>query len=98
MHYRYPPLFLLLFAPLAILPLGLAAALWVAAKVGVLVWLARALRTKYVVAGCCPRWYLLSVLFITPYLVEEFRYGNAQFFVLALTIAALLNLRERPLL
>src|SRR5437762_10354386 len=39
MHYRYPPLFLLLFAPFAMLPLGLAAALWVVAKIGVLTWL-----------------------------------------------------------
>src|SRR5262245_25157870 len=39
MHYRYPPLFLLLFAPLAMLPLGLAAAIWVVAKIGILIWL-----------------------------------------------------------
>jgi hypothetical protein len=33
---------------------------------------------------------------MAPYVVEEFRYGNAQFFVLALTVAGLLFLRERP--
>src|SRR5438105_14292303 len=43
MHYRYPPLFLLLFAPLAMLPLGLAAAIWVIAKILVLVFLVRAI-------------------------------------------------------
>src|SRR5712691_9635243 len=40
MHYRYPPLFLLLFAPFAILPLGLAAAIWVMLKILVLVGMA----------------------------------------------------------
>jgi Glycosyltransferase family 87 len=33
---------------------------------------------------------------MVPYVVEEFRYGNAQFFVLALTVGGLLFLRERP--
>jgi hypothetical protein len=42
MHYRYPPLFLFLFAPLAMLPLGWAAAVWVVGKVAVLVMLLRA--------------------------------------------------------
>src|SRR5258705_2464029 len=52
MHYRYPPLFLLLFAPFAALPLGWAAALWVVFKVLVLVWLLRAIfQDKHVVAG-----------------------------------------------
>src|SRR5438552_12424007 len=41
MHYRYPPLFLLLFAPVAVLPLGLAAAIWVILKILVLIGMAR---------------------------------------------------------
>lgn len=98
MHYRYPPLFLLLFAPLAMLPLALAAAVWVVAKIALLVWLLRAIRAKYFNSRSSPRFYLLSFLFIAPYLIEEFRYGNAQFFVLALTIAGLLILDEHPVL
>jgi Glycosyltransferase family 87 len=95
MHYRYPPLFLLLFAPLAMMPLGLAAALWVVAKIGVLIWLLVAFRKR----GMKPTTaYVVPALFILPYLIEEFRYGNAQFFVIALTIAGLLTLREKPLL
>src|SRR5438309_4216501 len=43
MHYRYPPLFLLLFAPLAMLPLGWGAALWVLLKIVVLVFVLRAI-------------------------------------------------------
>src|SRR5262249_8525734 len=102
MHYRYPPLFLLLFAPFAMLPLGSAAAVWVVAKIVVLVWVIHAMRKRVLpsveAVSIRPHWYIVSILFITPYLIEEFRYGNAQFFVLALTIAALLTVRDRPLL
>src|SRR5207253_7922273 len=77
MHYRYPPLFLLLFAPFAFLPLSLAAAVWVVLKVLVLVWLIRTLlQDKYLAAGFSPRLFLMPLLFIAPYIIEEFRYGN----------------------
>ncbi len=90
MHYRYPPLFLLLFAPFAWLPLGAGAAVWAVLKVLVLAWLLRnsVSDTKFVIPA----------LFMAPYVVEEFRYGNAQFFVFALTAAALWTARERPVL
>src|SRR5215813_11088765 len=72
MHYRYPPLFVLLFAPLAFLPIGLAAAIWVLAKTGLLIWLIAAFR-KHV--PTCPKlgWqtYAISVLLIAPYIIEE---------------------------
>src|SRR5689334_1257313 len=45
MHYRYPPLFLLLFGPFTLLPLGPAAAAWVILKVLLLVWLVRRIWT-----------------------------------------------------
>lgn len=96
MHYRYPPLFLLLFAPLAAIPLGPAAALWVAAKIVVLALLLRAILVRK--PNPTPRrkrWYLISFVFMAPYIVEELRYGNAQFFVVALTIGALLVLRDK---
>src|SRR5439155_2061044 len=52
-----------------------------------------------VVAGFSRRYaVIISFLLITPYLVEEFRYGNAQFFVVALTAASLLLVREKPVL
>jgi hypothetical protein len=94
MHYRYPPLFLLLFAPFAMLPLSWGAAVWVVLKVGVLVALLRAMLKR---AGPQVS-YVLSFLFIAPYIVEDFRYGNAQFFVFALTAAALLIARDKPVL
>jgi hypothetical protein len=98
MHYRYPPLFLLLFAPFAALPLGWAAALWVVLKVMVLVVLLRAMLRPQIRSKFEIRNFLFTFFLITPYLVEEFRYGNAQFFVFALTAASLLLARERAAL
>jgi hypothetical protein len=97
MHYRYPPLFLLMFAPLAALPLGLAAGLWVACKVAALIAIILALRKRAVKAATASS-IVVAVLFIAPYIIEDFRYGNAQFFVVALTIAALWFVRKRPLI
>src|SRR5881394_3691589 len=85
MHYRYPPLFLLLFAPLAALPLGLAAAVWVVAKIAVLVWLLWAIKKRGIRPGPTFAGTVIAILLIGPYIIEEFRYGNAQFFVIALT-------------
>src|SRR5207249_7574814 len=42
--------------------------------------------------------FTVPFLFITPYLIEELRYGNVQFFIFALTAVAVLQLRERPVL
>ena len=94
MHYRYPPLFLLLFAPFAMLPLAWGAAVWVVLKIAVL-------ERGLTVSGPPPAttWspsFVVPFLFITPYLIEEFRYGNAQFFVFALSAVALLLERKRP--
>jgi hypothetical protein len=97
MHYRYPPLFLLLFTPFAFLPLGVGAAVWVVLKVAVLVAVVAAMIKRGLKpATTVPRFLFLGILFIAPYIIEEFRYGNAQFFIIALTIAALLIARERP--
>src|ERR1700758_3335696 len=77
MHYRYPPLFLLLFAPFATLPIGWGAAVWVILKVIVLAALLRLafgcglkLSTASLTSAVIP------LVFITPYIIEEFRYGN----------------------
>jgi len=96
MHYRYPPLFLLLFAPLAMLPLGPAAAVWVVAKISTLGWLLVEAWRR----GLQPAmtYWIVPFLFIAPYIIEEFRYGNAQFFVVALAIAGLWTARSRPAL
>jgi hypothetical protein len=93
MHYRYPPLFLLLFAPFTLLPLAWSAGLWVLLKFASLFLVGTALCRRMPRSGK-----IVSVLFIAPYLIEEFRYGNAQFFVFALAAASLLLVRKRPLL
>jgi hypothetical protein len=97
MHYRYPPFFIFVFAPFALLPLGWGAAMWVILKVGVLVALGRSFLSR-LGAEFHPSFLLLPFLFIAPYVIEDFRYGNAQFFVFALTAAALLTVRSRPVL
>ncbi|MGH9542329.1 MAG: glycosyltransferase family 87 protein [Terriglobales bacterium] len=160
MYYRYPPVFLLLFFPLALLPLAWAAAIWLAGKVAVLLLLGRAFARRFGwprlaqfaatwrgperngppmpakefpsgnsaskefplgnsafnEAGPQPRpqsearpaasrnraaqpsllpW-LPALLLLAPYLVLEFRYGNVQFYVVALCVAALLVVPRRP--
>jgi len=97
MHYRYPPLFLLLFAPFAWLPLGASAALWLMLKFVVLIFLVRAIWNKLPPAEGTTAW-LVPLLFAGPYVVQEFRYGNAQFFVFALSVWSLLLVKEKPVL
>jgi hypothetical protein len=92
--YRYPPLFLLLFIPFALLPLRLAAIIWAALKFAALGLLARALFYRLRTQGL--GFPLLSFLPALPYLAVEFHYGNAQFFIFALVGAALLWVEERP--
>ena len=96
MHYRYPPLFLLLFAPFAILPLGWGAAVWVVLKVVALCLVGAGFSRRVPRNGTYNL--LLPFIFIAPYIIEELRYGNAQFFVFALAAAGLLIEREQPVL
>jgi hypothetical protein len=93
MHYRYPPLFLLLFTPFALMPLGLSAALWVLLKVAVLILLLRAMNRRWPTKA-----WLVPALLAGPYVIQDFRYGNAQFFIFAMTVAGLLLVDENPLL
>ena len=96
MHFRYPPLFLLLFIPFALLPLKLGAGAWAALKFVVLDRLVRALASQLGWPGGREAW-LVPLVVSGPYLVQEFRYGNAQFFIFALVAASLLWLRARPI-
>src|SRR5262245_61565190 len=95
MHYRYPPLFLLLFAPFAWFPIGLSAALWLVAKAIVLVLLIRAIVRRLPPLDSPAIW-LVPVLLAGPFVIQDFRYGNAQFFVFALTAFGLLLAEEKP--
>jgi hypothetical protein len=96
MHYRYPPLFLLLFAPFSWLPLGLSAALWLILKALVLIVLVRTINSTLPAQDGVAVW-LVPLLLAGPYVVEDFRYGNAQFLVFALTAFSLLLSTTRPL-
>lgn len=98
MYYRYPPVFLLLFFPLALLPLAWAAAIWLAGKVAVLLLLGRAFARRFGWPRLAPPLlpWLPAILLLAPYLVLEFRYGNVQFYVVALCVAALLVVPRRP--
>jgi hypothetical protein len=92
MYYRYPPLFVLLFAPLTWLPQAWAAGLWAAGKVVTLAALAAALARRLRPREAYRRWVavLVPVLLAATYLLVEFRYGNVQFYIFALVAAALL--------
>ncbi|MBI4459071.1 MAG: DUF2029 domain-containing protein, partial [Acidobacteria bacterium] len=95
MVYRYPPLFLLLFVPFALLPLKAAAALWAALKFAVLFLLLRELAKRMEGPSGMLAWLFVALL-AGRYIVVEFRYGNAQFFVFALVAVSLLWLQTRP--
>jgi hypothetical protein len=94
--YRYPPLFLLLFIPFALLPLRLAAIIWAALKFAALGLLARGLFSRLRIYG--HGFQFLSLLPALPYLAVEFHYGNVQFFVFALIGVGFLLLEQRPFL
>lgn len=107
MYYRYPPLFVVLFAPLTWLPLAWAAGLWAAGKVIVLGLLVRALARplrRDQPGSPLPkrpvtrpqRWIaaLVPILLASTYLLVEFRYGNVQFYIFALAAAAFLLARR----
>src|SRR5262245_24186668 len=95
MHYRYPPLFLLLFTPFSWLPLGLSAALWLILKALVLIGLVSTIPSRMPQQGGVAVW-LIPLLLAGPYVVEDFRYGNAQFLVFALAAFSLLLSEKRP--
>ncbi|HZT74643.1 MAG TPA: glycosyltransferase 87 family protein [Terriglobales bacterium] len=100
MYYRYPPVFLLFFFPFALLPVAAAAAIWLAGKAAALLAFARAFGREFGwprALAPSPAW-LAAILLLAPYLVLEFRYGNVEFYIVALCAAALLLAPRRPAL
>lgn len=95
--FRYPPLFLLAFLPFALLPLKTALVLWVALKCAALFFVVKALaiQTEFPRTGW---WWLIPVCVCGGFIVQEFRFGNAQFLIFVLVAAALWSLRQRPVL
>lgn len=84
--YRYPPIFLDLFRPLAALPLAAGAALWAAGKILVLGWLLICLRRRWQLPTCAHFW--PALLLVAAYFIQDLRYGNAQFYIVALVMLA----------
>jgi hypothetical protein len=95
MHYRYPPLFVLLVYPLTLLPLAWAAALWTLLRWGAIVLVAER-QWKRLGPGQNHAAWLVPLFLAGPYVIEDARYGNAQTLVFALTAAALLLVETRP--
>jgi hypothetical protein len=100
MTYRSSPLFPLLFVPFAYLSRPVGAGLWVVLKFICLFFVVRAIRrmardgTGGEEALGSYAWF--AVLIPASYVVQEFRSGNMQFFIFALTVAGLYLLRRQP--
>lgn len=92
--YRYPPLFLDWFRPLAALPFTWGVLIWAVAKV-VCGWLAVvALARRWQVASPLLLW--PGLLLLAPYLIQELRFGNVQLFIVLLVVWACLLTERRP--
>jgi hypothetical protein len=93
--YRYPPLFLCLFRPLASLPLSAVAGIWAGLEVSLLgplvsIWYRRYTPSRLAPALC------LSAFLLLPYLLYELQTGNVQLFLVEMVCLALLLADECP--
>ena len=95
MLYRYPPLFLCLFRPLASLPLSVAAGIWAALKVLLLGPLVRIWYRQYPPSRFGPALWT-SALLLLPYLLNELQVGNVQLFLVEIVCLALLLCDDHP--
>lgn len=95
MHYRYPPIFTFFFLPFSWLPVPMGAFVWTLLKCVILIALAKTLTKRLRQELGKPNW-LVALCLAGPYVVMEFRQGNAQFFVFALTAWALLEASRKP--
>ena len=86
--FRYAPVLAFLFAPLALLPLEASAFLFFFVKVAALAYVARVVARHLGLTGRGTTLALLAVLVVGGYLVEEFRYGNFHFLMVALMVLA----------
>jgi len=94
-YFRYPPAFLLLFLPFALLPFQVTVAIWTALNCAVLYFLVCALARRF----AFPRaglWWLIPLSLCGGIIVQGFAGGNVQFLIFALVAVALGNLRGRP--
>jgi hypothetical protein len=95
MLYRYPPLFLCLFRPLASLPLAAVAGIWAVSKVLLLGLLASTWYRRYPPSRLGPALWI-SAFLLLPYLVYDLQVGNVQLFLVEMVCLALLLCDEAP--
>ncbi|HEU4387436.1 MAG TPA: glycosyltransferase family 87 protein [Blastocatellia bacterium] len=90
MDYRYPPLFILMFAPLSLLPYKAAALIWHLLNVTAICW-SVALLNRLVVSrsGARTRVWVLAFFTVAPYFVMMLHYGNAHLSATALMFGGL---------
>lgn len=88
-YFRYTPLFLLIFLPLALLPYKAAVAVWAVLKCAALYLVIRALARRLDFEPGGYRW-LLAVLLCGGFVLQELSLGNIQFLIFAMVAASLL--------
>jgi alpha-1,2-mannosyltransferase len=86
--FRYAPAIAFLFVPLALMPLGAAAFLFYAVKVGAVVYVGCVVRRHVGDSTSLRTVILTSLLLVAGYAVEEFHYGNFHFLCIALMVYA----------
>lgn len=85
--FRYAPAIAFLMAPIALVPLPVAACLLFLSKLAALAWMSRLIARRCSLGGDAPRLGVLGFLLCAGYAAEEMRYGNVQL----LCVAALLG-------
>jgi hypothetical protein len=91
--FVYPPSALMLFEPFSFAPFDLAAGLWVAAGLALVVWI-----TGRQIPSDAERLVVLPALAIAPASMLVILTGQVTFLIAALSLAGLLTLKERPIL
>jgi alpha-1,2-mannosyltransferase len=94
--WHYPPYFLFIASALALLPYGLALAVWQAASLGLYLFVIRAILRREPSCGTTYDWLLLALAF--PAVLINVGHGQNGFLTAALLGGALLTLERRPLL
>ena len=86
--FRYAPAIAFLFFPLGWLSLETAALLFYGLKLAALWWVVSTIARRMGATSWGRRAFIISFLVVGGYVVEELRFGNAHFFVVALMVFA----------
>lgn len=86
--FRYAPAIAFLMAPIALVPLQVAALALFVLKLGALVYMSRVIARRCGVPADAPRIGVLAFLLCAGYAAEELRYGNVQLLCVAALVAS----------